>query len=354
MARRPRLWEPGTVYKDTSRTTDRLFLLKPTPEIRDIVGSSIARALEKYPVQLHWVDFNVNHLHRGFSLLPHQTENASRFLQLSNSLISRAINRLYGREGPLWSSRARVQPALDDDSVISAMLYSATNVVKDGLVESASHWPGLSSYPCLAHGKLLRFPYIDWTAWRKAGGSTKKLPPRKFTKWTTIKLAPIPAWKNLPRDKRQARFRSMVRDYEKKLASDIAAQGRSFFGLARLSKLDPFAKPKEKKPSKPAPLCHASSLATKRAYEEHWREILTAYREASARFRSGQIDVEFPSGMFRPPLGAPQATEEIGTRPATGFQQRIGPGDWRQAASNIENDIDFHANGHINGRVPPH
>ena len=59
-------------------------------------------------------------------------------------------------------------------------------------------------------------------------------------------------------------------------------------------------------------------------------------------------------GMFRPPLGAPQATEEIGTRPATGFQQRIGPGDWRQAASNIENDIDFHANGHINGRVPPH
>ena len=59
-------------------------------------------------------------------------------------------------------------------------------------------------------------------------------------------------------------------------------------------------------------------------------------------------------GMFRAPLGAPQATEEIGSRPATSFQQRIGPGDWRQATSNIENDIDFHANGHINGRVPSH
>ena len=60
-------------------------------------------------------------------------------------------------------------------------------------------------------------------------------------------------------------------------------------------------------------------------------------------------------GMFRPPLAAPQATEEIAShRPATGFQQRIGPGDWRQATSNIENDIDFHANGHINGRVPSH
>jgi hypothetical protein len=58
-------------------------------------------------------------------------------------------------------------------------------------------------------------------------------------------------------------------------------------------------------------------------------------------------------GMFRAPLGAPQASEELPGR-GNGFQQRIGPGDWRQATSNIENDIDFHANGHINGRVPSH
>jgi hypothetical protein len=56
-------------------------------------------------------------------------------------------------------------------------------------------------------------------------------------------------------------------------------------------------------------------------------------------------------GMFRPPLGAPQATEELAPhRRPNSFQQRIAPGDWRQATSNIEDEIDFHRNG----RVPSH
>ena|SRR5689334_11043927 len=61
-------------------------------------------------------------------------------------------------------------------------------------------------------------------------------------------------------------------------------------------------------------------------------------------------------GMFRAPLAAPQPAEELPNyRRANGFQQRIvSPGDWRQATNNIENDVDFHANGHVNGRMPPH
>jgi hypothetical protein len=60
--------------------------------------------------------------------------------------------------------------------------------------------------------------------------------------------------------------------------------------------------------------------------------------------------------MFRAPLAAPPAPEELPSyRRANGFQQRIvAPGDWRQATSNIENDVDFHANEHVNGRAPSH
>jgi hypothetical protein len=61
-------------------------------------------------------------------------------------------------------------------------------------------------------------------------------------------------------------------------------------------------------------------------------------------------------GMFRAPLPAPPAPEELPNyRRANGFQQRIvAPGDWRQATSNIEDDVDFHANGQVNGRAPSH
>jgi hypothetical protein len=56
-------------------------------------------------------------------------------------------------------------------------------------------------------------------------------------------------------------------------------------------------------------------------------------------------------GMFHPPLGAPQAPEELPPyRRPNGFQQRIAPGDWRQATSNIEDEVDFRRND----RAPSH
>ncbi len=59
-------------------------------------------------------------------------------------------------------------------------------------------------------------------------------------------------------------------------------------------------------------------------------------------------------GMFRAPLASPPAPEELPHyRRANGLQQRIAPGDWRQATSNIEDDIDIHRL-HANGRAPSH
>ncbi len=51
-------------------------------------------------------------------------------------------------------------------------------------------------------------------------------------------------------------------------------------------------------------------------------------------------------GMFRTPLNSPQPPEELPTyMPAHGHSPAIAPGDWRQAASNIEDDIDYPRNG---------
>ena len=51
-------------------------------------------------------------------------------------------------------------------------------------------------------------------------------------------------------------------------------------------------------------------------------------------------------GMFRAPLHAVPAPEELPAyMPAQGPQQAISPGDWRRAASNIEDELEFPLNG---------
>jgi len=57
--RKPRLWSPGIVYELTLRTEHRMFLLKPDIDTKNILGSSLGRALKRFPVQLHAFDSNI-------------------------------------------------------------------------------------------------------------------------------------------------------------------------------------------------------------------------------------------------------------------------------------------------------
>lgn len=62
-------------------------------------------------------------------------------------------------------------------------------------------------------------------------------------------------------------------------------------------------------------------------------------------------------GMFRAPLPAPDVAQEqlpryMPQEPVP--QQALAAGDWREATRNIEDDIEFHLNGGLNGHGPTH
>ena len=71
---------------------------------------------------------------------------------------------------------------------------------------------------------------------------------------------------------------------------------------ARLEKLDHRDRPKTKPVRTRKPICHAASADAAKAFYECHREFLKAHCAASALYRSGCLDVEFPSGSFKPPL----------------------------------------------------
>ncbi len=197
MGKRLRLWQPGKVYNVTSRCVDRQFLLRPShslgnpllredadpdsletwnkivpkPSTINIVGASIGRALEKYPVPLYFAEAQINHLHCGISLDGHDKDgnsrlvtpyDASMFLQCSNSLIARFVNKQCGREGHVFSATARSEPAIDDAGAEDKLFYALTNPVKDNMVETVKQSPFFNTYRHLAYGDPLRYWYIDW------------------------------------------------------------------------------------------------------------------------------------------------------------------------------------------------
>jgi len=303
MGRKIRIWKENSMYHVTYQCIDRMFLLRPCEEVNNIIGSCLGRALVKCPVQLHSFATNINHLTFIFSLGKGQLNNASSFFQRFASMAARELNLFYGREGHFWAKRAKVEEIVSDIKSEKLLGYDACNPVKDGLVEKASDWEGFSTNEALRDGKKLVFDYVNRTKWWKSGADYKNVNPATYMEKARILLKPVPSWKKLSKDQRKKRFQQIIDNHEQIARKERLAEGiTNVKGMKRIKQESPFSKPKRPRKKTPQPLCHADTPEQYKIYEVEYKEVAQAHRIASAAYRSGYYDVEFPTGTFRPPL----------------------------------------------------
>ncbi len=280
-----------------------MFLLKPSPQLNNAVGATLGRALKESKVIIHSVTTNINHMEIIFSIDKDQLDHASDFLRNFAGLLARELNRLYDRKGHFWSGRARVEEITGDNKAEKLLGYGACNVVKDGLVEHAKDWTGFSTMAALERGEKLVFKYVDRTLWWKHGADHKEVDPSKYTKTTSVELHPLPAWASLDEEERRGRFKQVIHVHEQLAKDERRAEGiAEVKGMARIEKLSPFDKPSRPRQRSPQPLCHADTFEEYKNLQEEYEKTVKKHRIASAAYRAGHLDVEFPPGTFRPPL----------------------------------------------------
>ena len=343
MGSRIRWWQRGKVYSAVERTVDQQFLFTPNhrrdqpllrfdcppdaldlgndiiprPSIVNIIGASVGRALEKHPVRLHWLEGNINHLHSGFSVLGDDLGAPSHFKQIANSLIARGVNRNYDREGSVFGARFRAEPSDDDPSAEQQLLYALTNPVKDGLVEKVRQSPYFSCFEHLAAGEPLRFWYLDYTAYEKAGGDTKKgrkeLRLKDFVRWTEFELEPLPSQESWSVEQRQTWIRKNVRAVEDACAEERRDAGRRVIGVPALFATNPRSRPENPEKAGPQPLCHASTREARERFAAKWRAFRREHRKASIDYLAGDYEREFPEGSFRPPIATIYQASRLST-----------------------------------------
>jgi len=306
----PRWVRSDFVTSTTQRTIDRQFLFKPDPFTRNLIGASAARALEKFPVKIYWLEYNINHEQSGIAPIDDSSEAATalvEFKRLFHRLLAEGINKHLGREGGVFSSKSRDVHCVDNESVEDRYFYALTNPVKDGLCDRIKHWGGFSTYAALAEGRNETYTYIDRTAWNRAGGVRSKKPIEAFEKTIALEFTPLPGWEGLKESQRQTRIRCRVRELEEHFQKKKKKEGRFAMTKERMEKIDHRDRPNTPAMKTRKPLCHSASLEARKLYEAEHREFRAAHRQASIYFLSGHFNVAFPKGSFRPPLIAPAA-----------------------------------------------
>ena len=145
----PREVLPGQTYMITRRCTQRQFLMRPDKETNNAFVYCLAEAAARFGIEVLFTAAMSNHHHTG---IYDPKGNYPAFIEHFHKLFAKCQNALRGRWENFWSSeQTSVVRLVAPADVLEKMTYALTNPVKDGLVEKAHHWPGVSSLGSLKH-----------------------------------------------------------------------------------------------------------------------------------------------------------------------------------------------------------
>ena len=271
----------------TRRCTQRQFLMRPDDRTNNAFIYCLAVAAERYRIRILFTAAMSNHHHTG---IEDPDGNYPAFLEYFHKLFAKCQNSLRGRWENFWSSeQTSVVRLVDPADVIEKMVYALTNPVKDGLVEKAHHWPGVSSLDALMHGKPLSASRLRHF-FREDG-------PMPET--ATLHIARPAGFEELPDSAFTAMIEARIRAVEEGAAADRARTGTQVLGRRAVLDQKWNERPTSREPRR--------ELDPRVAARSKWSRIEALLRNrmfrddyAAARdaFLGGDRDVVFPTGTY--------------------------------------------------------
>jgi hypothetical protein len=306
MARPLRFVPPKSMVEVTTRTMQGRLLLRPSPELTDIILGIIGKAQDMYGMAIH--AFVVLSTHAHFLLSPTDADQMALFMQFVNANIAKEAGRLHGWREKFWSRRYRSIVVADEKAAYARLRYIMAHGVKEGLVAKSGDWPGPQCIAALTEGERLGGTWFNRSAEFVARQRGDRVLPTQFASRYDIKLTPLPCHSHLSPHQRQIEYRRMVAEIQSAATADNLAKNRKPMGVAAILAQDPHSRPTSTERS-PAPFVHASDEEIEGAFRSQYRAFVDAFRAGAERLleRARTLADLFPLWSFPPalPFNAP-------------------------------------------------
>jgi REP element-mobilizing transposase RayT len=162
----PRQVLPNQFYLVTRRCTQRQFLLRPDAETNNAFTYCLIEAAQRCQIAVLLPCAMSNHYH---AVIFDRWGRYPEFVEHFHKIFARSQNALRGRwEIFWWCEQVSVVRLVDRQDVIDKLVYTATNPVKDHLVERVHHWPGINGLHALLTSQPLR-ANRPWHFFRRDG-----------------------------------------------------------------------------------------------------------------------------------------------------------------------------------------
>ncbi len=268
----------------TRRCTQRQYLMRPDEATNNAFEYCVLEAAERFDIDIILPSAQSNHHHTNVF---DRHGRVVEFYEHFHKMYARSQNALRGRSENFWSSEEVSLVELTDvEAAIDAVVYSATNPVKDGLVERVQDWPGVNGLDALLTGKP-----IETTRPRHFFRADGPMPER------VSRALVIPPELGDP-DEFRRRVREGVAAAEKRFAEQRAREGRPVMGRKAILRQSWRAAPSSPAPRRGLrPRVAAGSAAARVEALGRNRLFEVLYRQARALWLKG-AQVLFPAGTY--------------------------------------------------------
>ena len=300
MAYHPRIETDQYATLATVRARNSELWLVNNRRLEEAILGYLAAFTKRYQTKLYAFAIEGNHTH-NLSLYP--LCNRAAFQRDLNSCMTRAVKRYVPTYpgGSLWARRYSGEFVPGPEDIEEEFFYVVLQPVKDGLVDRISDYPGYNCFHDAVNGIVRKYKVVNWTKYEEAKRWHERVNIKDFTEIVELKYERIPGYEDLSwKEYRELMLKKLE---ERRLEIISKREGKPCMGRTALLATRPGAVPHSTKTStrtshRPRVL---SVIDERRARVRSWYfSIYWRYKDASKRYRAGEVDVEFPEGTYRP------------------------------------------------------
>jgi len=286
------------------------IMLPANDLVKFLIKSAILRAIGHHPITISHFIVNGTHIH--IILRVYNPQDVSGFMERFKTESAHYLNNLIGRnQRTVWCKSYDSPALLEPQDVINKIAYLYTNPVKDGLIDSIEHYPGLSSWQNFKSRKsYIKAQLISrddvYEVEQDQGDEyfrrKRKLLSKSAGKERVIKIEPddwIKAFPELDKNEINKEIFELIKEKEEEIRNNFRENKRSFMGLAKLVNqginLDYIPNRSGRKM-----WCISSNRELRKSFIKEVKELAETAREVFFSWCEGDTTKRMPEGMFAP------------------------------------------------------
>lgn len=300
----PRIYRPDWGLLLTARCADSAMWLVNNKKVDQALLMELAVCTERYNPKIFAFAIEGNHYHIDAQFVD---GGLSDFLRDYNSWIANHLPLLVPefKGGRLWGRRASSEQLPGPEDIEDRFFYTVLQPVNDGLVERISEFPGYNCFSDAVNGVTRKFKVLDTARYNSDARWKKNIRREDYIREITFTFERLPGYENLSQKEYSILMHKKLEERRLKIVAERKAAGKGFLGPEALKKVRPGTRPRNTKKStleskRPRILC-VCPIRREKSKDWYFTTLFT-YQEASRRYRAGELNMEFPPNMYRPPF----------------------------------------------------